>query len=615
MTQVTDRSQTLSAERGRSTALASAFVRGMVAAGLGFGSLAVLVVVLWISSPYPDSGPEAALRIAAGLWLLAHGAELVRPDTLGGASAPVGLAPLLLTLLPVWLAHRAARDALVPDEGRAPPSSGGALWAVTIGYLLVAGAVTVYAMGGAMPVDPVSLVFPPLLVAGATAAGVWTASGRPLGPLPSRAPRALRAAVRRPSFRIRTDVVLRSAVAGVMTLLGGGALLVAVELVSHGGPAQESFLRLSGEWSGRFAVMLLGLVLVPNAAMWGAAYGLGSGFALGTESTVSPFVIDGKPALPDFPLLAAVPTRGPVAAGMAGTVAHWAVLGVPVVAAVTIAWFTVRRAAPVFAVREEAWSAGDTARTAALGATGCAVGTAMLTAMAGGPLGTGKLAEFGPVWWLTGLAAWGWTVALAVPGALLLRAWRLRERNGWGRWRGGGPPADVGTDDEAETRGGAGGSAPDVVAADGTEEEEARTGRWRRGGRRRRGGGRGESETECVSLSELLPPLDPADDEEEDADLGPYDFLPTDPWPGRKPDPDPESGPGSGPWSESGPHSGPEPRSESGSWEGAGARTGDAPGDVRRNVHENGGRYAAEPREAARPEVSESPRPPGDATS
>lgn len=69
----------------------------------------------------------------------------------------------------------------------------------------------------------------------------------------------------------------------------------------------------------------------------------------------------------------------------------------PVAAGVTIARFTGRNG--------EARSLWETALTAALAAVGCGVGTAALAAAAGGPMGTGALAEFGPVWWLTGAAA------------------------------------------------------------------------------------------------------------------------------------------------------------------------------------------------------------------
>lgn len=423
MTQMTEHSPSLSAEQGRSAVLASALLRGAVAAGLGLGSVAVLVVALWISSPAPDSGPGEAFHAAAGLWLLAHGAELIRTDTLTGTPAPVGMVPLLLAVLPVWLVHRAARDVLEPDEGRGAPSPAGAFALVTGGYLLVGAAVALYARGASLSAEPLSLLFPSVLVvAGAAAAGVWTAAGRPVGPPPSWAPVRLHEAMARTLFARRAEVVGRAAAAGVAVLLGGGALVTAAALVWHAEPVQESFLRLSGDWGGRFAVLLLALGLVPNAAVWGAAYGLGPGFALGTASTVTPVAFTGRPVVPDFPLLAALPAQGQ------GAPLNWAAAAVPVAAALTVAWFTVRRAAPAHGVREDAWSLRETALTAGLGAAGCGIGAALLAAAAGGPLGTRALAEFGPVWWLTGAAALVWTAALGVPMALLLRAWRLRGR-------------------------------------------------------------------------------------------------------------------------------------------------------------------------------------------
>ncbi|MCZ0987401.1 DUF6350 family protein [Streptomyces diastatochromogenes] len=112
----------LNGMRDRSPGLGASLLGGAVAAGLGLGSLAVLVLGLWISSPYPDSGPGGALRIAAALWLLAHGVELVRTDTLSGVPLPVGVTPLLLLALPVWLLYRAARDATdASAEPDAPP--------------------------------------------------------------------------------------------------------------------------------------------------------------------------------------------------------------------------------------------------------------------------------------------------------------------------------------------------------------------------------------------------------------------------------------------------------------------------------------------------------------
>ncbi|MER5888412.1 DUF6350 family protein [Streptomyces sp. NPDC001941] len=426
MTQVTEQTPSLPSasstplvQGGRGAALAASFVRGAIAAGLGLGALAVLVMVMWISSPYPDSGPGGALHVAAGLWLLAHGVALVRDDTFSGTPAPVAVVPLLLVTLPLWLAHRAARDALEPDEGRPRPSARGALATVTGGYLLVAVAAVAYAGGGPLAPAPVSAALHlPLVAALGAAAGVWNASGRPTGPLPGWLPDRVRVEL----VRSTTVASLRAGGVAVVTLLGGGALLVGASLMWHAGAAQESFLQLAGVWSGRVAVLLLCLALVPNAAVWGAAYGLGPGFALGTAVTATPLGVAAVPALPAFPLLAAVPEAG------RGGWANWAAAGVPLLAGLAVAWCTVRAAAPAYGDRATAWSVRSTVRTA-LGAAGlCALATALLTAASAGPLGTGALASFGPVWWRTGLAALLWTAAVGVPGALGLRAWRLRER-------------------------------------------------------------------------------------------------------------------------------------------------------------------------------------------
>ncbi|MFE4061535.1 DUF6350 family protein [Streptomyces sp. NPDC059096] len=422
MTQLTDRGTPLSSasavDRGRAAALTASFLRGAIAAGLGLGALAVLLTMMWIASPYPDGGAGAALHVAAGLWLLAHGIELVRPETLSGVPAPLGVVPLLLTALPVWLVHRAARDTLEPEEGRPQLTALGAVSTVSCGYLLVGGAAALYAGGGPLTAHPLrALLTLPLLTVLSATAGAWTASGRPQGPVPMWLPRGVRTVL----ARTRTRSALRSGAAGALLLTGGGALLVGVSLGWHSAPAHASFVQLAADWSGRFAVLLLGLALVPNAAIWGAAYALGPGFVLGTGATITPFGVLGSPALPSFPLLAAVPEGS-------GTPLHWAVVAVPAIVGPAIAWFTLRVAAPPFSVREEAWSARDTAFGTALGGVVCAVLTAFLAAMAGGPLGNGRLAAFGPVWWLTGAATLLWAVALGVPTALLLRTWRLRKR-------------------------------------------------------------------------------------------------------------------------------------------------------------------------------------------
>ncbi|WP_411085058.1 DUF6350 family protein [Streptomyces sp. 061-3] len=561
---MTERTPSLSAEQGRSAVLVSAFLRGVLAGGLGLGSLAVLVMMVWISSPSSDSGPGGAFHAAAGIWLLAQGAELIRTDTLSGTPAPVGVVPLLVTAVLLWLVHRAARDGMEPDdEGRTPPSAGSVFCLVTGGYLLVVAVVAFYAKSGSMVAQPSSLLFPLVpVVAGAAGAGVWTAAGRPVGP-PSWAPVRLHEAMARSRFAGRAEAVFRSAAAGTAVLLGGGALLVAASLVWHAEQVQASFLGLSGDWAGRSAVLLLAMALVPNAAVWGAAYGLGPGFALGTASTVTPLAFTGRPALPDFPLLAAVPAHGP------GTLLNWAAVAVPVAAGVTIARFTGRNG--------EACSLWETALTAALAAVGCGVGTAALAAAAGGPMGTGALAEFGPVWWLTGAAVPAWTALIGVPGALLLRAWRLRQHGSGAGEAGSVPPSPADAEVSERQRGGlrwwrrrrgedaARASEPGPGTGTGTE-----TGA--RAGSPAGVGAVPVSPPSPPSTSAPVPGAEPW--YEGDAGAEPYDFLPTDPWheraardspwtaggslwvslskgPGTPPTQPPEAGPASSPESAS----------------------------------------------------------------
>ncbi|MEV6688959.1 DUF6350 family protein [Streptomyces sp. NPDC051130] len=432
MTQVTERGTSLpaapqTAVRRRSPAAAACVLGGAVAAGLGLGFLAVLVIVLWISSPYPDSGPGGALHLAAGLWLLAHGTELVRYETLSGVPAPVGVTPLLLVALPVLLMRRAARLGSASGDGPAGGPgddevlpAGVVFSAVTCGYLGVGALATVYASVGPMPADPLSAAWHvPLVAVLAAASGVWAARGRPLGEFPGWVPGWVAGGVRRAIARPRYELALRSGAAGALVLAGGGVLLVGASLVWHGAEVRGSFLGLTGVWSGRFAVLLLAVTLIPNAMVWGAAYGLGPGFALGTGATATPFgTVGSHAALPRFPLLAALPGVG------AGSPLTWAAFAVPVVAGLAVGWFAVRRAREV--------SYGETAWTAVLGALVCGVLMAGLAAVAAGPLGSRELVRFGPVWWQVGGAAVVWAVVLAVPVAVAVHGWRVRPVRGAG---------------------------------------------------------------------------------------------------------------------------------------------------------------------------------------
>ncbi|TGA84090.1 hypothetical protein E4099_31615, partial [Streptomyces palmae] len=554
MTQMTDGRPSLT-PRGYSAArdaaaVGQAFFSGVMAAGLGLGTLSVVVVLLWIGSPYPDAGPSGALHIAADLWLLGHGADLVRTGPTGAAS-PLGLTPLLLGALPCWLLYRATRHALEPPEpvpggsGLAAPPAVLALsspplvprrvvaW-VTAGYLLVGLAAVVYAANGPMRVSPLgALLHLPVVTLVVVALSAWTGTGRPyellpaavrrlLSELPAPVGLRLREALRAPSWltRRRRTAALRATGGAMAALIGAGALLTAVSLAGHAGSVYQAFGRLAGTWSGQCGVLLLSIALLPNAVVWAAAYGLGPGFAIGAGGAVGPLSAAGPPALPEFPLFAALPAPAAAAPPYLLIAAV-----VPLAAGLSVAWFVsgaalravprlppsvpaqgngarsdgraavdpaseptgrsatakgrirrwpgrllrllrgVRRRSPGGGPRGRwarlrgrlcgrgggrAWSIRETALTAALAAVGCGCAAALLAAVAGGPVGSGALADSGPSWWFTGAAALGWCGLLGVPGALVMRWCRLMYRTSPRRAGGGtaAPPVRRGTHPE-----------------------------------------------------------------------------------------------------------------------------------------------------------------------
>ncbi|WP_405586494.1 DUF6350 family protein [Streptomyces sp. NBC_01190] len=417
----------------------SAAAGGAAAAALGLGALAALVLVLWIASPYPDSGLGGALHVGAGMWLLAQGAELVRTQTLSGDPAPIAVTPLLFSAVPAWLLYRgtssavaAAAQADEPKEADGPERAEGAEradgpeaakgslievagWVLT-GYLSVVAAVVAYAAGGPVRVDLPTVGYVALFAIGVAGYGAWAGGGRP-APARWRAldrrlgrylgPHLNRYLDRCAPYAEEAVAALRAAGIALGVLLGGGALLGAVSLAWHAGSSGGTYAQLSGPFAGKLAVLLIAIALLPNLAVWGACYALGVGFSVGAGSTVGPVGAFGYGLLPRFPLLAALPGEG--VGGWPG----WLTLAVPAVGACAVGWW----------IGHGGWPAVSTVRVVAGAAGFLALAVAVLAAWSSGPLGVARLADFGPTWWRACAASWSWTVALALPLALLRRVY------------------------------------------------------------------------------------------------------------------------------------------------------------------------------------------------
>ncbi|WP_234010577.1 DUF6350 family protein, partial [Streptomyces sp. SPB074] len=178
---------------------------------------------------------------------------------------------------------------------------------------------------------------------------MWAAHGRP-DPLPALS-------VRLGARREVLNTVLRAAGATVLGLVGGGALLLVTTLSAHSEAARGAFGRVSDDWSGLIAVLLLAVALVPNAVLWAASYALGPGFLIGTGHPVALTGATPLDGLPPFPLLSALPAHGDPAPST------WAVLALPPAAALLAGHLAGRAAAPVRPEEADArvWSRGTTA--------------------------------------------------------------------------------------------------------------------------------------------------------------------------------------------------------------------------------------------------------------
>jgi hypothetical protein len=366
-------------------------VAALRSAALGVLAVMVLVLVAWASTA--DSGADAADAVATALqaWLVGHHAGLAVP---GGELA---LVPLGLTALPLALLHTATVRA-----GRAAGVHGRAgvvalTSSVTGTYAVVATLVALLARTDAVQAQPVSAF---LGAAGVAALGAGTGAVRAAGAWPGvsrRLPALVRAA-------------LVPAAGALATLVAGGALLVGGSLAVHHHRATLLLDGLGAGFGGGLLVALLCLLYLPTAAVWGLALAVGPGFAVGAGTSVSVTGTD-LGAVPAFPLLAALPQEpGPAWAPMALLVP----LGAGALAAVL--------AGRGRAVVGDGWRPA-VELCAVTGALVAAV-VGVLSLLASGPAGPGRLAETGPTWWL--VAPLGGLEVAAVMAVVLLVPHRQR---------------------------------------------------------------------------------------------------------------------------------------------------------------------------------------------
>jgi len=359
-------------------AVAAAVTTGL-AALMSYLPVAVVLGLIQIAGDSGTLGGAARLGLAG--WLLGHGVPL------GTTAGSLGLPPLALALLAAWRVLRAGvHTSRAIGARRSGSLRQAALVACIVGlaYGLI-GALAAAAVDGGGTKVSWPRAAATLAVFGAVAALI--------GALHTTD--ALRAVAARTPGALRDG--LRGGVVAALLLIGAGAGAAGLAVAVGGGEASDMIGAYRTGVAGQAGITLVSAAYAPNASIWAAAYLLGPGFAVGTDSAVRTTEVT-LGALPAVPLLAGLP-HGPV--GGFGAV----LLTVPVIAGMAAGCLLARRAMRVRS--RERGPAGWASLLAAAATAGPVAGGMLgLAALAsGGPLGAGRLAEIGPVGWQVAAAA------------------------------------------------------------------------------------------------------------------------------------------------------------------------------------------------------------------
>ncbi|HVW81705.1 MAG TPA: DUF6350 family protein [Mycobacteriales bacterium] len=385
------RSQAQTARRRRdqphAAAVAPLWLRSLLAAAwstaVGLAVLVVLSLVDWTADSRTTSSAGAAIRFAVALWLDAQRAPLHVP---GGE---IAVAPLGLSLLLGGLLARFARILLRDAPSQQPGAVAAMVFAVSIPYAGIAAALAVAARTSSIRPSPVTAFvaaggFAVLAttIGGMRGAGQWAAAWDRLSEA--------------------SQAALRAAASTAALLLAAATLLTIGALLDHHTLIGNS-LSGYGNGSGQFSMALLSIWLIPNAVLMAAAYLTGTGFVVGSGTSVT-LGHAHLGAIPALPILAGLPHGG-------APTPLFAVAVAVVVGAGAIAAWRVHRDAD--------HAMGDQVAAALAAGVLTGLGAALLVAVAGGPAGPGRLSVFGASPWKVGLSV---ALEIGIPAALFVAA-------------------------------------------------------------------------------------------------------------------------------------------------------------------------------------------------
>ncbi|WP_225991803.1 cell division protein PerM [Actinomadura montaniterrae] len=392
------------------------YVTGLVAAlwcvGIGLTVLTTVTLLGWVAAPKTalGHGLSGVFRTAVNFWLVSHHAGF------SYGHGRVGLLPLGVLVLPGALLYRGGawmiRGLGLPLRPRVAVVRVAAALAVPYALLAMLMALAV----SAPEVHPsawqalLGCLLVAVIAGGLGAARAVVAAQVAAEARGRRVRSGLGALLRLLPDRPRSLVI---GVAGsVAVLAAAGAVLVGGSLALHTSESDRVYDLLAPGIVGGVLLLLVELAFLPNAVIWGIAYAVGPGFAVGAGTSVSPtgVFLDTVPA---FPPLAALPEAGPAPA------VSLLALAAPFVAGAVGGVLTIRTMPSATSEGAPLWGFVSGTLTGAV--------VALLAALSGGPLGGGRMATVGPSAWQVGLLA-ALEVGISAAIAAWAANWRIMRR-------------------------------------------------------------------------------------------------------------------------------------------------------------------------------------------
>ena len=386
-----------------------AALEAFIALAIGVGISLVPLSLMW--AVQFDSGVswDVFYRASADIWLVGHGVDLkmtldpvlAAAVNLPGGDKPflISIAPLSFSLLTILLGVRLGRKSFESGARFVGPLSAIATFG-SFTILIALSAVHV----NATPVMWMAVSFPTAIFA----LGVFIGARGEVGHSGGRAERVQQKVVGwATGLSSQVKAVLSASLRGGLItaalVIGASAVALSILIIANFASILGIYEGLQGGGGGSLILTAAQLMFMPNFVMWVVSWFIGTGFALGTGSSVSPVGTD-LGLVPALPILGAMPTND-LAFGFLG-------LLVPLLAAFLAAWFI--RPALLRALGSDV-----SFRWISLTVLGIALVAGILIGLlawaSGGAAGPGRLADVGPNALRTGgIAALEFLIAAAL---------------------------------------------------------------------------------------------------------------------------------------------------------------------------------------------------------